>query len=83
MRAVRKPRQPTLPLDLCSATDKRCCYSLDLLGILEGFVKERCLPEINMFKRNYKNFYEAEFEEMVIKGIDWNENRLECMKLIF
>ena len=41
--------------------------------ILEGFVKERCLPEIKMFKRNYKNFHEAEFEEIVIKGIDWDE----------
>ena len=41
--------------------------------VLEGFVKERCIPEINMFKRNYKNFHEAEFEEIVIKGIDWNE----------
>ena len=26
-----------------------------------------------MFKRNYKDFHEAEFEEMVIKEIDWNE----------
>ena len=26
-----------------------------------------------MFKRNYKNFHEAEFEETVIKGIDWDE----------
>ena len=41
--------------------------------ILDGFAKERSLPEINMFKRNFKNFHEAEFEETVIKGIDWNE----------
>ena len=41
--------------------------------ILDGFAKERSLPEINMFKRNFKNFHEAEFEETVINGIDWNE----------
>ena len=40
---------------------------------LEGFSKERSLPEVNMFKRNYKNFNEAEFEETVINGIDWDE----------
>ena len=41
--------------------------------ILEGFAKERSMPEINIFKRNYIFFHEAEFEEMVIKGIDWEE----------
>ena len=41
--------------------------------ILEGFAKERSLPEFNMFKRNYKNFHEAEFEETVINGINWEE----------
>ena len=40
---------------------------------LEGFSKERSLPEVNMFKRNYKNFNDAEFEEIVINGIDWDE----------
>ena len=41
--------------------------------ILEGFAKERSMPEINIFKRNYKFFHEAEFEETVINGIDWEE----------
>ena len=41
--------------------------------ILEGFAKERKMPEINIFKRNYKFFHEAEFEEMVINGTDWEE----------
>ena len=41
--------------------------------ILQGFAKERSLPEVKMYKRNYKNFSEAEFEETVINGIDWNE----------
>ena len=41
--------------------------------ILEGFVKERSLPENNIFKRNYQNFHEAEFEETVINGLDWDE----------
>ena len=40
---------------------------------LEGFSKERSLPEVNMFKRNYRNFNDAEFEEIVINGIDWDE----------
>ena len=41
--------------------------------ILQGFAKERSLPEVKMYKRNYKNFSEAEFEETVINGIDWDE----------
>ena len=41
--------------------------------ILEGFAKDRSLPDTNIFKRNYKNFNEAEFEETVINGIDWDE----------
>ena len=41
--------------------------------ILEGFARERSLPEFSMFKRNYKDFHEAEFEETVINGINWEE----------
>ena len=41
--------------------------------ILEGFARERSLPEFSMFKRNYQNFHEAEFEETVINGINWEE----------
>ena len=41
--------------------------------ILEGFSKDRSLPDTNIFKRNYKNSNEAEFEETVINGVDWEE----------
>ena len=41
--------------------------------ILEGFFKERNLPEINLFKRNYSNFTDREFEETVINGVNWDE----------
>jgi hypothetical protein len=39
--------------------------------ILEGFLKERALPEKKLFRRGPLN--EREFEEIVIKGINWNE----------
>ena len=41
--------------------------------ILEGFSKERTLPEINLFKRNYSNFTDREFEDSVIKGVNWDD----------
>ena len=41
--------------------------------ILEGFAKERSMPEINILKRNYNFFHEGEFEETVINGVDWEE----------
>ena len=41
--------------------------------ILEGFTKERILPDINLVKRDYSNFHAEEFEETVIEGVDWNE----------
>ena len=41
--------------------------------ILEGFVKERCLPETLLFKKDYEQFNEREFEESVINGLDWDE----------
>ena len=31
--------------------------------ILESFIKEISLPEINLFKRDFRNFNEREFEE--------------------
>ena len=39
--------------------------------IMEGFIKERTLPEINLYKRDLSHFNEREFEEVVINGIDW------------
>ena len=39
--------------------------------ILEGFVRHRSLPEINMYKRDFNHFNEREFNEVVINGIDW------------
>ena len=38
---------------------------------LEGFVKERNLPEKKMFRRGPLNV--NEYEEVVINGVDWNE----------
>ena len=48
--------------------------------ILEGFAKERSLPEDNLYKRDYSNYSDAEFEETVINGINWNEI---CMLRVF
>ena len=39
--------------------------------ILEGYVKERKIPEINLFKRDTKNFNEREFFDEVITKINW------------
>ena len=39
--------------------------------ILEGFVRERALPETNIFKRDMSIFSEREFD--VINGTDWDE----------
>ena len=39
--------------------------------ILEGFMKERNLPEKKMFRRGPIN--EKEYEEVVINGVNWNE----------
>ena len=39
--------------------------------ILYGFVKQRAIPECNIYKRDLHNFNEREFEEVVIKGLDW------------
>ena len=41
--------------------------------ILEGFVKERTLPETNIFKRDFSKFNEREFEEVVISSTNWDE----------
>ena len=41
--------------------------------ILEGYVKERALPETNLFKRDYSNYSDREFFETVINGNDWDE----------
>ena len=40
--------------------------------ILEGFVKERSLPESIMYKKDFEKFNEREFEEIVINGTDWD-----------
>ena len=31
------------------------------------------MPEINIYKRNFENFNEREFEEIVINGLDWTQ----------
>ena len=41
--------------------------------ILENFSKERKLPETDFYKRDYSNYSDAEFEEIVIDGINWDE----------
>ena len=41
--------------------------------ILEGFVKERALPEINLFKRDFSHFNEKEFYEEVIHKVNWEQ----------
>ena len=53
--------------------------------ILEGFIKESSLPETNLFKRDFRNFNEREFEETVLK-MNWqnicnlqsNDPNLSC-----
>ena len=41
--------------------------------ILEGFVKERGLPATSMYKKDFEQFNEREFEEIVINGLNWEE----------
>ena len=41
--------------------------------VLEGFSKERCLPNINIYKRDMSKFSDREFEEVVINGLNWDE----------
>jgi exonuclease III len=41
--------------------------------ILEGFSKERSLPDTNIFKRDMTNFCDREFEDAVINGLNWEE----------
>ena len=38
--------------------------------ILQGFVKERGLPETNLFRRNFSNFNEREFKEEIL-NMNW------------
>ena len=40
--------------------------------ILQGFVKEKSLPETNLFRRDFSNFNEREFEETIL-NMNWNE----------
>ena len=42
--------------------------------ILEGFVKERAIPECNTYKRDLWKLWESEFEELVINGSDWDNS---------
>ena len=39
--------------------------------ILEGFIKERALPEINLVKRDFGHFNEREFVEVVVHNMNW------------
>ena len=41
--------------------------------IIEGFVKEKFNPEINLYKRDFSHFNEKEFEEIVIIGSNWDQ----------
>ena len=41
--------------------------------IIEGFVKEKFNPEINLYKRDFSHFNEKEFEEIVINGFNWEQ----------
>ena len=41
--------------------------------ILEGYVKERTLLDLKIFKKDFRNFNEREFEEIVVNGVDWEE----------
>ena len=41
--------------------------------ILEGYVRERSLANVKLFKKDFKNFSEREFEESVINGVNWDE----------
>ena len=40
--------------------------------VLEGFVKEKKLPKIDLFKRDFKIFNEREFNDEVMNKVDWN-----------
>ena len=40
--------------------------------ILQGFVKERSLPDTNLFRRDLSNFNEREFEEVVL-SMNWDK----------
>ena len=40
--------------------------------VIEGFVKELKPPKIDLFKRDFKNFNEREFNDEVINKLDWN-----------
>ena len=41
--------------------------------ILEGFSKERSLPDTNIYKRDMSKFCDREFEDVVINGLNWDE----------
>ena len=53
--------------------------------ILEGFIKERSLPETNLFKRDFRSFNEREFQETVLQmngqnicNLQSNDPNLSC-----
>ena len=41
--------------------------------VIEGFVKKRKQPVINLYKRDFKNFNEREFNSEVISSLNWDE----------
>ena len=41
--------------------------------ILEGFIKERTLREIDLYKRDLNYFNEREFKEEVINNLNWEQ----------
>ena len=40
---------------------------------MEGFIKERTLPEIDLYKRDLSHFNEREFEEEVVNKMNWEQ----------
>ena len=41
--------------------------------ILEGYAKERNLLDLKITKKDFENFNEREFEEVLINGVNWAE----------
>ena len=40
--------------------------------ILEGFIKEKSVPKLNLYKRDFSNFNENEFNETIL-NLDWDD----------
>ena len=40
--------------------------------ILKGFIKEKSVPKLNLYKRDFSKFNEKEFNETILK-LDWDK----------